>query len=110
MEPSCEIKLKIFQVVREKLAMIGIAPNQQQNNRLKLNLRQTIFVGTAVADAILNICYFYFETIRTKDYMDVVLCVTNEVGVLISFFSLIVKGDKGFNTIELCETELIHSK
>lgn len=108
--PNSSKEMKIFRQIQRNLAVMGLTPNQQHNDRLKLNFRQTIFVVVCAINVNLMSSYAFFVANDIGEYMDVILSLIGVVTIAIAFMSIIYKNDKGFDTIKLLEKELIVSK
>lgn len=106
--------MHVFQTIQKNLAVIGITPKQQrpkqQRGHQKLNSRQIIFVAITAADITSIVFYISLETNGIAEYMDIIFSLTVVVGIVMAFISIILKKDKGFNTMELTETELTFSE
>lgn len=98
--------MKIFQAVQKNLGVLGFAPNQHQNNHWRqLNLRQICGVVKCSVDSISTAVYVFTQAERTEEYMDSVFSLTVDVGITVSYISIIFKNDSLFKMIESAEEE-----
>lgn len=98
--------MKVFQCIQQILAVIGFAPNQQQNNQLNLNYRQIIFVVVCVMNVTFLSSYIFLEADDVEEYMDAIFSLIVMVTIAIAFTSIIFKNDQLFNYIECVTREL----
>lgn len=105
-----KMKLKVFQQIQQILAVMGFAPNQQQNNRLNLNYRQIIFVFVCGTNVTFLSSYIFLVANDIEEYMDAIFSLIVLVTIAIAFISIIFKNDQLFNYIECLTKELTDSK
>lgn len=106
-----EMKLKIFQTTQKCLAVIGFAPNQQQNDRnRRFNSKQIIIVTVCTLSTIDFMLYVLLVANDIEDRMDAIYSLTAVAGATIAFVSIIFRIDELFNFIELIEIELTDRK
>lgn len=101
--------MHIFQTIQKNLAVIGITPKQQREHQ-KLNSRQIIFIAITAIDITSIFFYISLETNGIAEYMDIIFSLTVVVGIIMAFISIILKKDKGFNTMERSDEELTFSE
>lgn len=101
--------MHVFHTIQKNLAVIGITSKQQREHQ-KLNSRQIIFIAITAVDITSIFLYISLETNGIAEYMDIIFSLTVVVGIVMAFISIILKKDKGFNTMELTETELTFSE
>lgn len=109
MQSSSE-EMKIFQEIQQNLAVMGITPNQQQSDHLKLNFRQIVFVVVCAINVTLLSSYAFLVANGIEEYMDVIFSLIVLVTITIAFISIIFMSDKGFDVIRLLEKELVVSE
>lgn len=103
------MKLKVFQQIQRILAVMGFAPNQQQNGR-NLNYRQMIFVIVCVLNVTFLTSYIFLEATDIEEYMDAIFSLIVMVTIAVAFTSIIFKNDQLFNYIECLAKELTDRK
>lgn len=102
--------MKIFQRIEQNLAVLGLAPYQQQSDHLKLNFRQIIFFVVCAINVTLMSSYASLVANGIGEYMDVIFSLIVVVCISFGFISSIYMNDKSHATIKLLEKELVLSE
>lgn len=102
--------MKIFQTIQKNLALIGFVPNQQQNTHRTVSKIQAFGIGSAAFFTCLICINFIFVAKSTEEYMYSVFALIGATGMTTTHISLVVKNDKIFKAVNLCETLLNDSK
>lgn len=103
-------EMKIFQRIEQNLAVLGLAPYQQQSDHLKLNFRQIIFFVVCAINVTLMSSYAFLVANGIGEYMDVIFSLIVVVCISFGFISSIYMNDKSHATIKLLEKELVLSE
>lgn len=102
--------MKFFQILYKNLAAIGFTPNQQQNDRLQLNLRQIFTIFKYFTDVIVVGVYVFSKAERSEEYIVPIFSLTVIAGITVSFLSIILKNEKLFRLIKIAADETTFSK
>lgn len=105
-----EIEMKIWHTTQIHLATIGFAPNQQQNSGRLASPVQIVQIVICCIDLVTIGGYIFREANGLEKYIESILAFTVVAGVTISFISFVLKNDKMYDNIKLCEMELSYSK
>lgn len=109
-KPPVKPPIKILNLVKRKMAVMGIIANQQQNNCWQINRRQGVCLILFFIVINLFIAFALCGANGTEEYMVSIFLITSAVTTAIGFVSIIYKNDKVFNVIEHCEEEINTSK
>lgn len=97
--------MKMFQTVKQHMAMMGFVPHQQQNTGRLLSFRQILCIMQFSLQMIGSTMVLLDGTDTPEDYVQMIFALTAVIGVTISFLSISFNNDKLFFAIELSEEE-----
>lgn len=103
-------KIEIFHTVRQNIAALGLAPNQQQQSKYRKVSRYQIWIGILSIDLSAHCVFFFHGADGVEDFMDVIYEFIIESSIFITFISIILKNGDLFNVLEFIEKELTASE
>lgn len=90
LETSSKMKMQLFQLVRNKYALMGIQ-SDQSNQKSRLNAKNVIFLGILTISVMLSFAYLFLDARAFEDYINCVQLTSGFVSGWLSFITIIWK-------------------